>query len=339
MGQESRLLEGSTMNELQPRRENGLDRPKVPMFSELYDGGEIVYEESAGLISSYPMARFVLIGLLVVAMLASIFPAREHFSDPSAYQTTIQTLDEKKTNVTVMIAVAMGASTGITLIPDDTGTPIADKLADIAGDLAIVLGALYLEKYLLTIFGTTTFLLLIPAACLATIAWLLLFDRWPIARAFSKIARRLALLGLVLVIAVPVSTMVTRQIDETYGDSAAIMADVSGEEVAEMEEEEPEGFLDKIASLAQDAFEGLTSVPETVMNQVNRLVEGFAVMIVTSCVIPILVLAFFLWLSNMFLGINIEAPMQRLRHPRVARRRPAKAPAGSELSEKGPTQD
>ena len=68
------------------------------------------------------------------------------------------------------------------------------------------------------------------------------------------------------------------------------------------------------------------------MNQVNRLVEGFAVMIVTSCVIPILVLAFFLWLANMFLGINIEVPMQRLRHPRVARRRPAKAPAGSELS-------
>ena len=121
------------MNELRPRQENGMGRPAVPVFSELYDGGEIVYEESAGLISSYPMARFVLIGLLVVAMLVSIFPAREHFSDPSAYQTTIQTLDEKKTNVTVMIAVAMGASTGITLIPDDTGTPIADKLADIAG--------------------------------------------------------------------------------------------------------------------------------------------------------------------------------------------------------------
>ena len=48
---------------------------------------------------------------------------------------------------------------------------------------------------------------------------------------------------------------------------------------------------------------------------------------------------FFLWLSNMFLGINVEVPMQRLRHPRVARRRPAKAPVGSELSEKGPTQD
>ena len=319
------------MNELRPQRESGM-RTAGSVPPGVYDGGEIVYEESAGLIESHSAARLVLIGLMVVALLVSIFPAREHFSDPSAYQTTIQTLDEKKAHVPVLLAVAMGPSTGITLIPDDTGTPIADKLADIAGDLAIVLGALYLEKYLLTIFGTVAFALLIPLACLVTIAWLALFDRWPIARVLPKIAARLALLGLVLVIAVPASTMVTRQIDETYGDSAAIMADVSGDEVAEMEEEEPEGFLEKIASLAQDAFEGLTSVPETVMNQVNRLVEGFAVMIVTSCVIPILVLAFFLWLANMFLGINIEVPMQRLRHPRVARRRPAKAPAGSELS-------
>ena len=39
------------------------------------------------------------------------------------------------------------------------------------------------------------------------------------------------------------------------------MADVSGDEVAEMEEEEPEGFLEKIASLAQDAFEGSRVCP------------------------------------------------------------------------------
>ena len=216
------------MNELPPRREDGM-WAAGPVTPGVYDGGELVYEESAGLIESHPVARFALIGLLIVAILVSVLPAREHFSDPSAYQTTIQTLDEKKTNVTVMIAVAMGASAGITLIPDDTGTPIADKLADVAGDLAIVLGALYLEKYLLTIFGTAAFLILIPAACLALIAWLALFDRWPIARVFPKIAARLALLGLILVIAVPVSTAVTRQIDETYGDSAAIMADKTGQ--------------------------------------------------------------------------------------------------------------
>ena len=113
------------MNELRPRRESGM-WAAGPVPPGVYDGGEIVYEESAGLIESHPAARLVLIGLMIVALLVSIFPAREHFSDPSAYQTTIQTLDEKKTNVTVMIAVAMGASTGITLIPDDTGTPIAD---------------------------------------------------------------------------------------------------------------------------------------------------------------------------------------------------------------------
>ena len=313
------------MNELEPRHDTGAGPLDGRVPTRIYDGGELAYEGSTGLLERKPAIRYGLIGLLIVAILVSALPLRAHFSSPDAYQTTIQTLDEKKSNVTVMMAVAMGASAGITLIPDDTGTPIAEKLADVAGDLAIVLGALYLEKYLLTIFGTTAFLILVPVACLAMILWLALFDRWPIARVLPKIAARLAILGAILVIAVPVSTAVTRQIDETYGDSAAIMADVSTEDVAEAEEENPDDPLGAIADMVMGALEGLTSIPETIMDQANRLVEGFAVMIVTSCVIPILVLAFFLWLANLFLGIDIQVPMQRIAHPRTMRRRPRQA--------------
>lgn len=67
------------MNELRPRRESGVwTAGSVPL--EVYDG-EIIYEESAGLIESHPATRLVLIGLLIVAFLVSIFPAREHHGD------------------------------------------------------------------------------------------------------------------------------------------------------------------------------------------------------------------------------------------------------------------
>ena len=36
-------------------------------------------------------------------------------------------------------------------------------------------------------------------------------------------------------------------------------------------------------------------------------------MIVTSCLIPVLVLVFYLWMANLLLGINIEAPAAALK--------------------------
>lgn len=53
----------------------------------------------------------------------------------------------------------------ITLLPGDTATPIAEKMADVSGYLLVVLCAIYLEKYLVTITGYVAFTYLIPIAC------------------------------------------------------------------------------------------------------------------------------------------------------------------------------
>ena len=42
------------------------------------------------------------------------------------------------------------------------------------------------------------------------------------------------------------------------------------------------------------------------------LLEGVIVMIVTSCVIPLLVLVAFLWLGHVLLGIDISGPANYL---------------------------
>lgn len=52
----------------------------------------------------------------------------------------------------------------ITLIPGDVGTPIAEKVADLSGYLLIVLCAIFLEKYLVTITGYAAFKIFIPVA-------------------------------------------------------------------------------------------------------------------------------------------------------------------------------
>lgn len=52
---------------------------------------------------------------------------------------------------------------------------------------------------------------------------------------------------------------------------------------------------------------------EDTLNAVNDLIEGVAVMVITSCVIPILVLLFSLWVANTLLGIDVSTPTNALR--------------------------
>ena len=73
------------------------------------------------------------------------------------WQKTIASLDEKKSTVTGLAAASISVSSAITLIPGDTATPIANELADLSTYFMVILSAVFLEKYLLTIIGFIVF--------------------------------------------------------------------------------------------------------------------------------------------------------------------------------------
>ena len=253
-------------------------------------------------------ARAAIAVALVVVALVSGFPLREHFSAPETYADTIATIDEKKANVLGLVASSTALSAAITAIPDDTGTPVAEKLMEVSGDLGIVLSVLYLEKYLLTIFGLAAFGILVPAACALLAAAVLLAGRVSWDGALARLAAKLVALALVILVTIPASVAVTRMIDDTYAGSVAPV-----EEVDETESEEGGSTLDFILNLPSMVADGLTSITDGVLDQVNALIEWLAVMVVTSCVIPVIVLLFFLWVANAILGIDVSTPMGALR--------------------------
>lgn len=238
-------------------------------------------------------ARAAIAVALVVVALVSGFPLREHFSAPETYADTIATIDEKKANVLGLVASSTALSAAITAIPDDAGTPVAEKLMEVSGDLGIVLSVLYLEKYLLTIFGLAAFGILVPAAC-------------------ALLAAKLVALALVILVTIPASVAVTRMVDDTYTDSVAPVEEVA-ETQPDERSEEGGSPLDFVLNLPNMVADGLTSITDGVLDQVNALIEWLAVMIVTSCVIPVIVLLFFLWVANAILGIDVSAPMGALR--------------------------
>ena len=75
--------------------------------------------------------------LLLVAIL-SITVIGKYASAPENHQKTIASLDEKKQTVMELTAASTVTSALITLLPGDTATPIAEKMADVSGYLLVV---------------------------------------------------------------------------------------------------------------------------------------------------------------------------------------------------------
>ena len=64
-------------------------------------------------------------------------------------------------------------------------------------------------------------------------------------------------------------------------------------------------LFDKFVSKLKDGVTGLMEKGEALLNQ---FIEIVAVMMVTSCLIPIVVLLFMLWFVRMLFGIQINVP-------------------------------
>ena len=104
-----------------------------------------------------------------------IFPIAQKMSQPQTFSHAIESLEKKQETVLELTAASTAASVAITLLPGDAATPIADKLADLSGYFLIVLCAIFLEKYLLTIMAGAAFRVLLPLACVLLAASLFFY--------------------------------------------------------------------------------------------------------------------------------------------------------------------
>ncbi len=244
------------------------------------------------------------IAIAMLAAVISIFVLAKPASSASFHARTIQALDEKRSTVMELTAASTAASAAITLLPGDAATPIADKLADLSGYFLIVLCAILLEKYLLTVTGYAAFSVLIPAAC-ALFAAGVFWARDGVRRA----AWKLLIFALAIFLVVPASVKVSDLIEAAYSASIQETIDAAKGAAEGLEEsagdaEEPEGFLPSVISGVKDGIAGLRERAETAL---NNFIEALAVMLVTSCVIPVVVLLFFAWLVKLLLGALFPA--------------------------------
>ncbi len=282
--------------------------------------------------------RAIVTAALVALIALFVFGLAPHFASPEAHAQAIATIDEKIDNVLTLTAGSAGASALISAIPGDAGSPIAQKLMDLSTGFLIVLAALFLEKYLIAIFSGVALGFVMPLALLTAIAFTWAYGRSRWSGATARLGIKFALIGVVLLAAIPTSTWVTDQVDAMYDTSltqsvetAEALAAGAAEAEAEGGEKDGGGILDFFQGAIDSVTGGIASAVEGARESLNQFIESLAVMLVTSCLIPLLVLFFYFWMAKILLGANIDVPsVASALSPAKVRRRAVNAIKGGD---------
>ena len=257
--------------------------------------------------SSLRVVLIIVVCILIAAL--SFFFLAEILSSPETYSGIIRSIDDKVETVLKLTASSTAASAGITAIPGDVGTPIAEKLADFSEYGILILCVLYAEKYLLSILGSGVFRFIIPIACM-----LYPLGLFHDLEGIKPILKKIAIVSLALYFVIPLSVHISDRIYETYqasiDNTISAAEDLAEDAAIAGSSAEDQNAIQRIWSALS---ESASSLAERGAEILNRFIESLAVMIVTSCVIPILVLLFSLWIINQVFGFSIPAPSRRPR--------------------------
>ncbi len=249
------------------------------------------------------ITAIILIAILVIVFVVSIMWAAPKYSDPEQRIDAIEYLDSKRNTVLTLAGAATASSTALTLLKDDWATPIANELAELSIYFMIILAAIVLEKYLITLSGLIFFQYIVPIVCVLFICNII----WKNMEWTRVLAFKLLAFGLALFLLVPACVQVCQLIEDTYDTSiqAAIESAQNATEFTKPENEEEKNIFQKALSSVTDT---LTAAAESVKNILNNFIEAIAIMLITSCVIPILIIVIFVWIINSLTGLNITLP-------------------------------
>lgn len=253
----------------------------------------------------------VTVAFLVLALF-SIFVISRIVTAPEFYSSTIESLNDKETTVLKLAATAAASSTALSLIPGDAAMPIANQIAELTSYFIFILGAILLEKMLIAVVGYVSFAIIIPFACFLGICYLYIKKI-----VLRNLAIKLAIFGIVLYAAIPASIQVSDLIYNSYQSSQTSIeqtiekAEKNREYIEKQKKDlslEDKNWVEKakisiynVASKIGGNVSGMVSKGE---DSLAAFLDAIAVLIITSCVIPIVVILIFAWLIKIIFGFD-----------------------------------
>lgn len=275
------------------------------------------------------MQKHLIYSLICIAIaLISFFAISKWATSADTYSRIINTLNELQKKALELAGTATALATGAAAIPGDATTPIANKLADVAGYMVIVYAVIIIEKYLLTITGYIAFKILFPIGCILMATGNFMKAGWK--EFIYRIGIKSIILGILLWGLVPASVWMTNKVNETYAKSYDM--DFTLEDTEKLLDKDndsasaansnktndiennntPSSITDFINNLKDKVSDAVDTVGTAASEKIdaiekglNKILEGVAVMIVTTCAIPVLVMLTFVWILKNITGLKL----------------------------------
>ncbi len=250
----------------------------------------------------------VLITLLSIALL-SIFVVSRIVTAPSFNAANIKSLDDKKFTVMKLAAAAAASSTAISLIPGDAAMPIANQIAELSPYFIVVLGAILLEKMLIAVVGYVSFTFIIPSACFLGATYLYIKNA-----VLKNLAIKLTIFAVILFMAIPASIKVSDVIYSSYKASIEQTVETAKQNKEYIEEKKnefskedknwAEKIGDYISNFTSKIGNGISEITKKGEDTLSTFLDTIAILIITSCVIPIVVILIFAWVIKILFSFN-----------------------------------
>ena len=276
-----------------------------------------------------PMRNRLIMMLICIGIaLISFFVVSKWATSVESYRWVIKTLNGLQKKALGLSGTATALATGAAAIPGEAATPIANKLADVAGYMVIVYAVIIVEKYLLAITGYIAFKILFPIGCILMATGNFMKAGWK--EFIYRIGIKSIILGILLWGLVPTSVWMTNKVNETYAKSYDM--DFTLEDTEKLLDKDndsasaansnktndiennntPSSITDFINNLKDKVSDAVDTVGTAASEKIdaiekglNKILEGVAVMIVTTCAIPVLVMLTFVWILKSITGLKL----------------------------------
>ena len=255
--------------------------------------------------------------LAIVFLMVFSFTVLTHVIPESKFvQDTVKHLEDSQNTIMKFSGTTIATSLSLSALPNDFASPLASTVSDLNTYFIFIFAVLFVEK-LLVIEGIKIALVwMIPAACILGIL-AIVFEK----EMFKNFAKKLLILGISVIMVVPMSTHFTETVCAdylTYVDETIEEADAGAGKINEImaEGNEEATFFDKLSDAFKTAISDVNDLLAYFKNVVKKCVNSVAVMIVTTFVLPMLVMLLFRWLLTELFALHLPAPKVSIKLPK-----------------------